>query len=38
MPKPSLSVPMLALVGPLLFLASCGGGYDDNPPVFDTSS
>ena len=38
MPKPSLSVPVLALVGPLLFLASCGGGDDDNPPVVDTSA
>src|SRR5678815_4482442 len=32
MPKPTLSLPTLALVGPLLLLASCGGG-DDPPPV-----
>ncbi len=37
MPKPSLSLPALALVGPLLFLASCGGG-DDDPPVVDASA
>jgi len=34
--KPTLSLPTLALVGPLLLLASCGGG-DDAPPV-DTSA
>ena len=28
----------LALVGPLLFLASCGGGDDDNPPAVDTAA
>jgi len=37
MRKPSLSPLTLALVGPLLFLASCGGG-DDDTPVVDTSA
>ena len=32
MPKPTPSLTTLALVGPLLLLASCGGG-DDAPPV-----
>ena len=36
MPKPSLSLPALALVGPLLFLASCGGG--DDAPAVDASA
>ena len=38
MPKPSLSLSSLALVGALLFLASCGGSDDDNPPAVDTAA